>query len=85
MDAGAYTLETMLDYIVKEDSTFIPEGKNMLIEEFGKEYTNYFTILSAIARGENTRAKIEAVVKREVGGYLTKLEGDYGLISKRCV
>lgn len=82
MDAGAYTLETMLDYIVKEDSTFIPEGKNMLIEEFGKEYTNYFTILSAIARGENTRAKIEAVVKREVGGYLTKLEGDYGLISK---
>lgn len=82
MDAGAYTLETMLDYIIKEDSTFIPEGKNMLIEEFGKEYANYFTILSAIARGENTRAKIEAVVNREIGGYLTKLEYDYGLISK---
>ena len=82
MDAGACTVEAMLDYIVREDSTFIPEGKNMLVEEFGKEYTNYFTILSAIARGENTRAKIEAVVNREVGGYLTKLEGDYGLISK---
>ena len=82
MDAGACTMEAMLDYIVREDSTFIPEGKNMLVEEFGKEYTNYFTILSAIARGENTRAKIEAVVNREVGGYLTKLEGDYGLISK---
>ena len=82
IDAGAYTLEKMLDYMVKEDSTFIPEGKNMLIEEFGKEYTNYFTILSAIARGENTRAKIEAAVNREVGGYLTKLESDYGLISK---
>jgi len=82
MDSGSYTLEAMLDYIIKEDSTFLPEGKNMLIEEFGKEYANYFTILSAIARGENTRAKIEAVVNREIGGYLTKLEHDYGLIAK---
>lgn len=82
MDNKAYTLDSMLNEIVREDSTFIPEGKNMLIEEFGKEYANYFTILSAIARGENTRAKIEAVVQREVGGYLTKLEADYGLISK---
>ena len=82
MDSGSFTLEAMLNYIIKEDSTFIPEGKNMLIEEFGKEYANYFTILSAIARGENTRAKIEAVVNREIGGYLTKLEHDYDLISK---
>lgn len=82
MDSGSYTLEAMLNTIIKEDSTFIPEGKNMLIEEFGKEYANYFTILSSIARGENTRAKIEAIVNREIGGYLTKLEHDYGLISK---
>lgn len=82
MDSGSYTLEAMLNTIVKEDSTFIPEGKNMLIEEFGKEYANYFTILSSIARGENTRAKIEAIINREIGGYLTKLEHDYGLISK---
>ena len=82
MDNGATTLETMLDYIVNEDSTFINEGKNILIEEFGKEYAVYFSILSCIARGENTRSKIEAVVNREIGGYLTKLEQDYGLISK---
>lgn len=82
MDSGSYTLEAMLGYIVKEDSTFIPEGKNMLIEEFGKEYANYFTILSAIAQGKTTRARIEAVVDREIGGYLTKLEHDYGLIAK---
>ena len=82
MDSGSHTLSAMLDYIVKEDSTFLSEGKNMLIEEFGREYANYFTILSAIARSENTRAKIEAVVNREVGGYLTKLEYDYNLISK---
>lgn len=82
MDAGATTYKKMLSLIIREDSTFLNEGKNMLIEEFGTEYATYFTILSAIARGENTRAKIEAVVKREVGGYLTRLEQDYGLISK---
>ncbi len=82
MDSGSFTIEAMLSYIIREDSTFIPEGKNMLIEEFGKEYANYFTILSAIARGENTRTKIETVLNREIGGYLTRLEHDYGLISK---
>ena len=82
MDNGATTLETMLDYIVNEDSTFIIEGKNILIEEFGKEYAVYFSILSCVALGENTRAKIEAVMNREIGGYLTKLEHAYGIISK---
>jgi len=82
MDGEATTYRQMLDLIIQEDSTFLNEGKNMLVEEFGTEYATYFTILSAIARGENTRAKIESVVKREIGGYLTKLEQDYGLITK---
>jgi Predicted ATPase (AAA+ superfamily) len=82
MDAGATTYKKMLSLMIKEDSIFIGEGKNMLIEEFGTEYATYFTILSAISRGENTRAKIEGIVKREVGGYMTKLEHDYGLIAK---
>ena len=82
MDGGAYKKQAMIDLMIKEDSLFVPEGKNMLIEEFGKEYAIYFTILSAIARGENTRRKIEAVVLREIGGYLTKMERDYSLISK---
>ena len=82
MDNGASTYKKMLSFMIREDSIFINEGKNMLIEEFGTEYAIYFTILSAIARGENTRAKIEVVVNKEIGGYLTKLEHDYGLISK---
>ena len=82
MDGGAFTKNAMIDLIIKEDSLFLQEGKNMLIEEFGKEYATYFTILSAIARGENTRKKIESLVKREVGGYLTKMERDYNLIAK---
>lgn len=82
MDGGAHTKQSMINLMIQEDSPFLQEGKNMLIEEFGKEYATYFTILSAIARGENTRNKIEALVKREVGGYLTKMERDYNLISK---
>jgi AAA+ ATPase superfamily predicted ATPase len=82
MDSGASTYQKMLSLMIREDSIFINEGKNMLIEEFGTEYAVYLTILSAIARGENTRAKIEAVVNKEIGGYLTRLEHDYGLISK---
>ena len=82
MDGSATSYSQMLHYMIREDSTFLNEGKNMLIEEFGAEYATYFTILSAIARGENTRSKIEAVVNRETGGYLTRLERDYGLITK---
>jgi len=82
MDNGAFTYKKMLSFMIREDSIFINEGKNMLIEEFGTEYAIYFTILSAIARGENTRVKIEAIVNKEIGGYLTKLENDYGLITK---
>lgn len=82
MDGGAFSMQTMINMMIREDSLFILEGKNMLIEEFGKEYATYFTILSLVARGENTRRKIEAIVNREIGGYLTKMERDYSLISK---
>lgn len=83
MDAGATTRETMLDHIVKADSIFLGEGKTVLIEEFGKDYGIYFSILSAIARGKTSRSEIENVVGRQIGGYLTKLETEYGIISKR--
>jgi hypothetical protein len=82
MDGEVYSRKEMIKHMIREDSPFLLEGKNMLIEEFGKEYATYFTILSAIARGENTRSKIENLVKREIGGYLTKMERDYNLISK---
>ena len=82
IDNKAFTLKKMLNFIVREDSQFMIDGKNMLIEEFGKDYTIYFTILSAIARGENTRGQIENTIGSEIGGYLTRMEYDYGLITK---
>jgi AAA+ ATPase superfamily predicted ATPase len=82
VDNRALSFKKMVDLIIQEDSPFITDGKTMLIEEFGRDYAVYFTILSAIARGENRRSEIEASVGKEVGGYLTRLEKDYGLIAK---
>jgi AAA+ ATPase superfamily predicted ATPase len=81
-DNKALKFSKMLDYIICEDSPFITDGRNMLIDEFGRDYGIYFTILTAIARGENTRGQIENCVGKEIGGYLTRLENDYGLINK---
>jgi hypothetical protein len=83
VDAGATTKTTMLDQIIKADSIFLGEGKAILIEEFGKDYGIYFSILSAIARGKTSRSGIENVVGKEIGGYLTKLENEYEIISKK--
>ena len=83
VDAGATTKSAMLDHIVKADSIFLGEGKAIIIEEFGKDYGVYFSILSAIARGKTSRSEIENVVGREIGGYLTKLENEYEVIAKK--
>ena len=83
VDAGALDREAMVRHIIGPNSTFLAEGKNNLIEEFGKDYGVYFSILSCIARGKNTRGDIESVIGKEVGGYLTNLGKEYELISKR--
>lgn len=83
VDAEALDKDAMISHIVSPNSTFLGEGRNNLIEEFGKDYGTYFSILSCIARGKNTRSEIEDVIGREVGGYLTNLEKEYELIVKR--
>ena len=82
MDNKAYTSASMIERAISEDSPFITEGKNILLEEFGKDSAIYFSILSAIASGRNTRNEIETAVGKEVGGYLTKLEDEYNLVTK---
>lgn len=82
MDAGATTKEQMTEKFVAKNSYFIYEGKNMLIEEFGKDYARYFEILQLIASGYTTRGEIESIMKIEIAGYLAKLENDYCLISR---
>lgn len=83
MSAKAWTWKKMIDVIFREQSLFISEGKNLLIEEVGKEYSIYFSILECIARGVNTRGEIENTTGvNEIGGYLSKLEKDFGIIAQ---
>lgn len=83
VDVRALTKDKILDYILSPNSTFLTEGKDNLVEEFGRDYGTYFSILSCISRGYNTRSDIENVIGKEVGGYLTNLEKEYELINKR--
>lgn len=83
VDDGAMTLDTMIDSMISPDSTFINEGRSILIEEFGKDYDTYFSILAAIAAGRTRRTEIESIIGRQIGGYLTRLEEDYEIIVKQ--
>ena len=82
LDAGATTKEKMIRYIISPNSIFVNDGKNTLVEDFGRDYGKYFSILTCIAQGHNTRSDIEAILDTEIGGYLTNLEKDYELIKK---
>ena len=82
VEKKAFTFEQQLDIIFDDFSLFLEEGKNLLIEEFGKEYTTYFSILSLIASSKTARTEIESVLGKNIGGYLEKLENDYTLIKK---
>ena len=83
MSNEAFTADDMLATVFGRITSFIDEGKTVLVEEFGKDYGTYFTILASIASGRTTFAEIKNELGLEVGGYLTKLEDDYSLISKK--
>jgi AAA+ ATPase superfamily predicted ATPase len=78
----AFTLEKMLDEIFRENSLFIDEGRNVLVEEFGKDYATYFSILSLIASSRTSRSEIESILEVSIGGHLERLENDFNLIRK---
>lgn len=82
MDKGATTRQKMIETIVQADSIFLSEGKNLLVEEFGKDYGIYFSILTAIATGHTQRSQIEDLIGKEIGGHLNMLEDSYCLINK---
>jgi len=82
VDNSALDFESMLNLIFKENSLFLDEGKNILIEEFGKEYATYFTILSLIASSKTSRSEIESIIGKNVGGYLDRLQNEYSIIKK---
>jgi len=74
----------MIEFMVYENSSFTEEGKHLLIEEFGKNYATYFSILSAISGGINTQPGIESALgNKSIGGQLKRLIEDYNIIVRQ--
>jgi uncharacterized protein len=83
-DNGRLDVDGMIDFMVHENSPFTEEGKNLLIEEFGKNYATYFSILSAISGGINTQPNIESALgDKSIGGQLKRLIEDYNIIVRQ--
>lgn len=83
-DNTTLSVNEMISFMVRENSSFTDEGKNLLIEEFGKNYTIYFSILSAISGGVNTQPEIEAALgDKSIGGQLKRLIEDYNIIVRQ--
>ena len=83
-DNHVLDVESMIDFMVRDNSPFVDEGKYLLIEEFGKNYATYFSILSAISGGINTQSSIEAALgEKSIGGQLKRLIEDYNVIDRK--
>jgi AAA+ ATPase superfamily predicted ATPase len=80
--ANAFTLDRIVDEIFSDNSLFLDEGRNMLVDEFGKDYGNYFSVLTLIASSKTSRSEIESIIGIPTGGFLDRLENDFGLITK---
>ena len=78
------SIDEMISFMVRDNSSFTDEGKNLLIEEFGKNYATYFSILSAISGGINTQPEIEAALgDKSIGGQIKRLIEDYNIIVRQ--
>lgn len=76
----AFTKERIMEVVLSFGSYFIDEGKELLSDEFGKDYGNYFSVMSAMAGDYNERGEIKSYTGVEAGGYLDKLENTYDLV-----
>jgi len=70
----------------EEDAYLIKEGKNILIEEFGRSYEKYFSVLTAIALGKTTKNEIynyTGININSLGVLLKSLEDFYEIIERK--
>lgn len=80
-DNNALTVNEMIEFVVRENSSFIEEGKNLLVDEFGKNFATYFSILNAISGGINTQPAIESALgDKSIGGQIKRLIEDYDIL-----
>jgi AAA+ ATPase superfamily predicted ATPase len=82
MDAGCYTKEKMLNYVCRQDSYFLSEGRDIMNQEFSDDSATYFSILQLIADGMTKRSDIDGAMQKDMGVYLQNLENNYMMIKR---
>lgn len=82
MDANAVTRNKMLDYVCRDGSPFLSEGNELIMSEFGRDYTNYLSIIQLIAQGRTSQVEIDSIIGKNTGSYLNNLATEYNFIEK---
>ena len=83
MDDGAVTRKKMFASVFRIDSSYLDEGFSVLVQEFGKEYGTYFSIMSSIASGHTEYSQIKNDIGVDVGAHLAKLENEYDIVRRK--
>ena len=83
MDAKATTKRKMLRWATQSGSPFLSEGTELIMSEFGKNYSNYLSIIQLVASGKNTQREIDSVMGKNMGAYLENLESEYNYIRRK--
>lgn len=82
MDAGCYTKEKMLNYVCRQDSYFLSEGRDIMNQEFSDDSATYFSVLQLIADGMTKRSDIDGAMQKDMGVYLQNLENNYMMVRR---
>lgn len=83
---GKTPAEIIRKFFCETDALLQNEGKDLLIEEFGKNYHLYFSILQVIAGGETQMARIadkSGINVNSISKYLDELVSYYQVIERR--
>jgi len=75
----------LIEDILDESSILINEGKEILLEEFGKDYSTFFSILEAISCGATTMSRISDTAGININNlsrYLAELIEDHELVKR---
>jgi uncharacterized protein len=84
IDLGEKSFKERLSYLVTQRDFIWEEGDNLIREEFGRDYSSYFSILSAISRGRRKLNEIEEYTGiKDAGAYIKNLEDIYNMIERR--
>ena len=82
VDQGVTGLEQAEELFRNPDSYFLLEGERLLKDTFFSSFGVYASILRKISLGCEKRSELQQEFRVNVGGYLSKLEHDFCLVSR---